>query len=117
MHGSTARLSPAFRAKIGAALLAFTALLALTGCLRPGAYEETKPAGTDRFTIQTPSQTIQVEGSLEAMEGNAAEIIMRLESVDPAMIRPGIALWAAPRGGDPVLIGRVVDVQTRGAAL
>lgn len=80
-------------------------------------HDDTQPAGTDRFTIDTPALHISVEGSRAAMDANAPEIITRLESVDPALIRPGIGLWAAPRGDDPVLIGHVVSVEPQHTAL
>ena len=74
-------------------------------------YDDTQPAGHDRFAIDTPALHIEVKGNRAAMDANAPEILMRLESVDPDLIRPGIGLWAAPRGDDPVLIGHVVSVE------
>ena len=104
-----------------AALIAITAtaLLAAGGMAVVAnlQYDDTQPAGHDLFAIETPTQRIEVEGSQAAMDEHSPEILGRIESVDPSMIRPGIALWAAPRGDDPVLIGHVVSVEPRGTAL
>lgn len=97
-------------------LLAAALAIACSGCW-PTAYDDTQRAGTDRFKIETLDLAIEVEGSAKAMDENAPEILFRLESVDPALIRPGIGLWAAPRGDDPVLIGHVVSVKPRDTAL
>ena len=106
----------------GAALIAiaFAAVLgvgAMAVWSEKQLYDVTAAAGHDRFAIETPELRIEVEGSRAAMDEHSPEILGRIESVDPDLIRPGIALWASPRGDDPVLIGHVVSVEPRGTAL
>lgn len=66
--------------------------------------------GTDHFTIRTPELEIAVVGDRALMEEWAPEVMMRIEAVDPALIRPGIGLWVQPTQSDPILIGHVADV-------
>lgn len=81
--------------------------LALSACSPPAMLERTDP-----FTIETDRLTIRVEGDPSAYERHAAQILTRIDTVDPALIRPGIGVWAE---GDRelVLIGRVVAVEPR----
>lgn len=67
-------------------------------------------AGIDHFTIRTPELEIAVVGDRALMDEWAPEVMMRIEAVDPALIRPGIGLWVKPTQSDPILIGHVVDV-------
>ncbi len=77
--------------------------------------------GHDRFTIETAHQQIRVEGSESAFQQHGAQILARIDAVDPALIRPGIGLWAEPEDTAPhlpgrpklVLVGRVVAVEPR----
>lgn len=82
---------------------------------------EEKPARADAFTIETDRLTIRVEGDPSAFEHHAAQILMRIDTVEPSLIKPGIGLWAEPEDTAPhlpgrpklVLVGRVVAVEPR----
>lgn len=90
--------------------------LALSACSPP---EE--PARADSFTIETDRLTIRVAGDQAEFERHGAQILTRIDTVDPALIKPGIGLWAEPDDDKPylpgapklVLVGRVVAVEPR----
>ena len=84
-----------------AALVGYTAWLDLS---------REPTTGTDHFTIRTPELEIRVVGDRALMDEWTPEVMMRVEAVDPALIRPGIGLWVKPTQSDPILIGHVVDV-------
>lgn len=81
-----------------------------------------EPARAETFTIETDRLAIRVEGDPAAFEQHAPQILTRIDAVDPALIRPGIGIWADPeKSGEEwepdrpvlVLIGRVVAVEPR----
>ena len=88
--------------------------IALSACAPPD-----PPAGHDRFTIESRTLRIHVEGNEAAMERNAAQIMSRIDLIDPDLIRPGIGLWVDDNGSAPEpfgephyeLVGRVVSVE------
>lgn len=98
--------------------IAITAALALllSACNPPDA-----PARADAFTIETERLTIRVEGDPQAFEHHAGQILTRIDTVDPALIRPGIGLWAEPDDDKPwlpgtpklVRVGTVIAVEPR----
>ncbi len=98
-------------------LLLLAVLLATAACSPPDA-----PARADTFVIETDRIAIRVAGDPEAFEQHAGQILTRIETVDPALIRPGIGVWAEPQDDRPwlpgtpklVRIGTVVAVEPRG---
>lgn len=80
-----------------------------------------EPARADSFTIETDRMTIRVTGDQAEFERHGAQILTRIDTVDPALIKPGIGLWAEPDDDKPylpgtpklVLVGRVVAVEPR----
>lgn len=101
---------------------AITAALALllSACNPPDA---PTPARADAFTIETERLTIRVDGDPQAFELHAGQILTRIDTVDPQLIRPGIGIWAVEgidEGLTPVndshlvRIGTVVAVEPRG---
>lgn len=96
--------------------IAIATLAALAACQPSPSSARHEP-----FTITTDRMTISAEGDPQAFRRHSAQILMRIDSVDPALIRPGIGLWAeagdgeAHEPGQPglVLIGRVVAVSPR----
>lgn len=97
-------------------LLLLAVLLATTACNPPE-----KLASAEPFIIETEQLRIRVEGDRAAFERSAGQILTRIDTVDPALIRPGIGLWAEPEDTAPhlpgrpklVLVGRVVAVEPR----
>lgn len=91
-------------------------VLGLAACSPP---EEL--ASTSSYKIETDELTISVAGDPAEFERHAPEIMLRIETVDPRVIRPGIGLWATPEDTAPhlpgtpklVLVGRVVAVEPR----
>jgi len=91
-------------------------VLLLSACNPPEA-----PARADAFVIETDQLRISVAGDPAEFEQHAGQILMRIESVDPALIKPGIGLWAEPDDDTPWLpgtpklkrIGTVVAVEAR----
>ena len=83
--------------------------LLLTACA-PHAH----PDDRNGYIIETPTQDIHVAGDPELFEQHAAEILGRIDNVDPLLIQPGVGLWVEET--DPpgmLLVGRVVSVSTR----
>lgn len=97
-------------------LLLLAVLLATAACSPPDA-----PARAEAFTIETDRLTIRVEGDHQAFEHHAGQILTRIDTVDPALIRPGIGLWAEPDDDKPwlpgtpklVRVGTVISVEPR----
>lgn len=95
------------------------AALLLAACSATHAPEPAQTA--EAFQIETETLLIQVQGDPRAFERYAAQVLTRIDTVDPALIRPGIGLWAAPDDEQPwlpgsqklVLVGRVVAVEPR----
>lgn len=76
--------------------------LALTGCNPPEAEPET---AHERFTLETTTLIIQVEGDKAAIDQHGPQLLTRIEAVDPLLIRPGIGLWVEPEDTAPHLPG------------
>lgn len=99
--------------------IATTLALLLGACSPPDA-----PARAEAFTIETGQLAIRVEGDPAAFEQHAAQILTRIDTVDPALIRPGIGVWAEPADDKPwlpgtpklVRIGTVIAVEPRTGA-
>lgn len=98
----------------GICVTALAAILALAVLLPP---ERTE--ANDQFVIEAAGMSIRVKGDPEAFERHAGQILTRIETIDPSLIRPGIGLWAEPEDTKPylpgkpqlVLVGRVVAVE------
>lgn len=98
-------------------LFLLAVLLTTAACSPPEA-----PARADAFTIETDRLTIRVEGDPQAFELHAGQILTRIDTVDPQLIRPGIGIWAVegidegltPVGDSHLVrIGTVIAVEPR----
>ncbi len=98
-------------------LLILLAAAVVAACSPPAA-----PERAEAFTIETPALTIRVKGDPRAYELHAGQILTRIDTVDPALIRPGIGIWAVegleedgipPESSHLVRIGTVVAVEPR----
>lgn len=90
-----------------------TGLMALLAACSDNAPAE---VATDKFTIETGRVMLTVKGDPKLFERHGGQILDRIDSVDPALIKPGIGLWVEQEPVDGLrppllLIGRVVAVE------
>lgn len=69
-----------------------------------------------KFTIETGEILITVKGDPALFEKHGGELLERITSVDPKLIKPGVGLWVEPEGAGEerpplLLVGRVVAVE------
>lgn len=93
--------------------------LTLAACSAPPPQEPAPSAAA--FLIETEALLIRVEGDPRTFEQHADQVLTRIDAIDPALIRPGIGLWAQPDDEQPwlpgtpklVRVGHVVAVEPR----
>lgn len=106
---------------LSAIWIAFVAVKFAASNLHASERAHPTQAFKDTFTIQAETISIRVNGDRALFEKHAGQILTRIDSIDPALIRPGVRIWAEseqgaiwpPENEGLVLIGHVAEVTPR----